>query len=312
MKKRLKINLIILVGFIFSFTLISANFGYNSDYNPIITDTDLFLKNDGDSGIGTYNFNGNWIDGGVSIIDGNIYAQTGYFYNITSLNITQANLTINDNMFIQGKLGIGTTSPTYNVDINSSNEIILNVESIDNRAGIRIADDDTTSYLLSEASRTSIGQTNSVNAANLNIDSSGHLGVGSTIISGDIHIMETDIDADIDNVYPTMIFGQQSGTYTAGTYYGNLRWARPNSNGGTAVAGIAARTLSVTTADLIFYTQQGADNVHLERMTIAGTGNVGIGNTAPNSRLEVNGTFNASTEGGSLRVDSNGNVKIGI
>jgi len=42
------------------------------------------------------------------------------------------------------------------------------------------------------------------------------------------------------------------------------------------------------------------------------TGNVGMGNIAPNSKLEVTGTFNASTQGGSMRVDSNGNVKIGI
>ena len=34
-------------------------------------------------------FNGGWMDGGVSIIDGDIYAQTGYFYNISALDVTE-------------------------------------------------------------------------------------------------------------------------------------------------------------------------------------------------------------------------------
>jgi len=42
------------------------------------------------------------------------------------------------------------------------------------------------------------------------------------------------------------------------------------------------------------------------------SGYVGIGTTSPSSKLEVNGTFNATSNGGSLRVDSNGNIMIGI
>ena len=41
-------------------------------------------------------------------------------------------------------------------------------------------------------------------------------------------------------------------------------------------------------------------------------GNVGIGTMSPNAKLDVNGTFNATSNSGSLRVDSNGNVRIGI
>ena len=40
--------------------------------------------------------------------------------------------------------------------------------------------------------------------------------------------------------------------------------------------------------------------------------NVGIGTSNPSSTLEVDGTFNASSSGSSLRVDSNGDIKIGI
>jgi hypothetical protein len=62
-------------------------------------------------------FNGGWTVGGVSILNGDIYAQTGYFYNITSLNVTKYNLTINENIYVQGKIGIGTSSPSQALEI---------------------------------------------------------------------------------------------------------------------------------------------------------------------------------------------------
>ena len=83
---------------------------------------------------GNFTFNGGWQNNGISIIDGNIYAQTGYFYNVTSLNVTQQNLSVVDDLRVFGNtylnknlsvdtntlfvdsstnmVGIGTTSPS--------------------------------------------------------------------------------------------------------------------------------------------------------------------------------------------------------
>ncbi len=51
---------------------------------------------------GRFDFNGGWESNGLSIIDGDIYAQTGFFFNITSLNVTKQNLTILDDLVLDG------------------------------------------------------------------------------------------------------------------------------------------------------------------------------------------------------------------
>ncbi len=65
---------------------------------------------------GNFDFNGGWQNGGISINNGDIYAHTGYFYNITSLNVTKQNLTINDNFVTLGNANVGG-----NFSVNANN-----------------------------------------------------------------------------------------------------------------------------------------------------------------------------------------------
>jgi len=64
-------------------------------------DTNINLTNLNISGtlnvLGTGVFNGGWQAGGVTISSGNLFAQTGYFYNITSLSVN--NLDINGSLY---------------------------------------------------------------------------------------------------------------------------------------------------------------------------------------------------------------------
>ena len=62
---------------------------------------------------------------------------------------------------------------------------------------------------------------------------------------------------------------------------------------------------------LQFRTGNGGTNPSV-RMTILDDGNVGISTMTPNSKLEVAGTFNASAAGGSIKLESDGDVRIGI
>ncbi|MEX0932973.1 MAG: hypothetical protein WDZ77_02650 [Candidatus Pacearchaeota archaeon] len=50
------------------------------------------------------------------------------------------------------------------------------------------------------------------------------------------------------------------------------------------------------------------DDLHINTTS----GNVGVNTNNPGSKLEVDGTFEAKNNGGSMRVDSNGDIKVGI
>ena len=54
-------------------------------------DSDFFMPLN-QSVYGNFDFNDGWLNGGLSIIDGNIYAQSGYFYNISSLSVSNLNI----------------------------------------------------------------------------------------------------------------------------------------------------------------------------------------------------------------------------
>ncbi len=103
-KKKTKILVLILGIFLFC-NFVSA-IGFDNPNLPGIKKIIDYIKNGGDDINGTYNFNGGWTSGGLSIIGGSIYAQVGHFLNITYLNITRQNLTITDNLVVGGNVTV--------------------------------------------------------------------------------------------------------------------------------------------------------------------------------------------------------------
>lgn len=62
---------------------------------------------------GTQNFNSGWANGGLSIIGGDIYAQTGFFYTIAGLNISTLNANGSIIPSINNSFDIGNTTKSW-------------------------------------------------------------------------------------------------------------------------------------------------------------------------------------------------------
>jgi hypothetical protein len=109
-------EIVLLIFSIFFISFVSAGIEFNNPSLPQLTQdlfddkpSSFYMPNN-KSVFGNFSFNGGFLNGGASIIDGDGYFQTGFFLNLTSLNVTKQNLTINENLFIANRLGIGTSS----------------------------------------------------------------------------------------------------------------------------------------------------------------------------------------------------------
>ena len=98
--------------------------------------------------------------------------------------------------------------------------------------------------------------------------------------------------------YGWLAFFNDSGAQT-----GAIGWSDAGYYGTTTTNGLAFRSANG-------YSFVNSTNGPIFTMTDAK--NVGIGATAPTSKLEVVGTLNVTSAGGSLQVDSSGNVNIGL
>ncbi|MBI4116892.1 hypothetical protein HY449_04060 [Candidatus Pacearchaeota archaeon] len=75
--------------------IVRTPYSFNSKYLAGYSETYFMPLNT--SVTGTFDFNGNWQVGGLTIQGGSIYAQAGYFYNISSIQVNQ--LEINGSLF---------------------------------------------------------------------------------------------------------------------------------------------------------------------------------------------------------------------
>ena len=81
-----------------------------------------------------------------------------------------------------GYVGIGTTNPSYKLEVNSgTSDWPARFISSDDKAGIIIADNDTVNYLVSRNSYLSMGGSSDLSATNLNVNkTTGFVGIGTT------------------------------------------------------------------------------------------------------------------------------------
>ncbi|MFW9874197.1 MAG: hypothetical protein ACFFG0_13910, partial [Candidatus Thorarchaeota archaeon] len=213
------------------------------------------VKVDSDFDLGNYNFTtkGGWTSGGVSILGGNLYAQKGYFYNITSLNVSKQNLTIVNDFIVYGdtelkkdltvntntlfvdsnlgRVGIGTLTPSQAFEVNgyilSDN---FNTTGNNVYAGINAGGSNTVDYV------TVVGRNAGQSNAGRGLSAIGYqAGYGNT----GIYSSAVGYQAGLNNKGDYVIsFGNYVGVNNIGDYVVAFGSNAANNNHGDYVTGI--------------------------------------------------------------------------
>ena len=183
--------------------------------------------------------------------------------------------------YASGNVGIGTTAPSVKLHVDSASiETIAYFKSTDNRGRISIADNDTTNYVISEDSKMSLGSNASLDAGNLTIDSDGNVGIGTTSPTEVLHL---------ENTANSFIQITSGNANYAGIKFGD--------------------NVSDTAGRIQYYHGDGSFQFDAESKFTFEGGNVGIGTTDPQAKLDVDGGIRMGDDTTTASADNEGTMR---
>jgi hypothetical protein len=202
-----------------------------------------------------------------------------------------------------GAVGIGTSSPSYNLDIESStaqlrihsttNNAVLRIESPNTKESkIYFGNDSQVDSGTIEYNHTSKYMSfDTDNSERMRITSTGAVGIGTSTPSANL---------EVSSVSNTLIRLTSTGDgLGANTNIGSIEYYGNDISapGAGVKASIRAQTKSTLgdDAELIFSNSDGVVN-DIERMRITSNGAVGIGTSNPSEKLEVNGRIKLGSQ----------------
>lgn len=210
---------------------------------------------------GDFDFNGGWMGGGVSIVDGNIYAQSGYFYDINSLSVTH--LEVNGSLIpdLDNLFDLGNSSRRWR-NANFGGAVT---------AGSFVGDGSGLTNLNVNASAVNYWSKSGSNV----YYNDGNVGIGTTTPGVKL-----------------VVAGGTDTPYNDGTLkvVGDIALNSPNNlNPGLNRWVLRVRPNNTEGAFDIYDARYS-----LSRLTILDGGNVGIGTTTPGAKLDVVGKIRSS------------------
>ena len=190
------------------------------------------------------------------------------------------------NSYFTGNLGIGTTSPSQKLTVNSGTiNSVARFESTNDTAQIIIKDDDTTMYFGAKNSVGYISPTGSTPANGICVNTSGNVGIGTATpaqkltVGGGGAILQEGPTGGGNNTFQTWQYGTDT----------NYKLLLKQNVGGGIVKHIFDLTNNGTAYNNILVLDRGQ---------------VGIGTTSPSEALHVNGTI----KGTKLDMDQSGST----
>ena len=236
---------------------------------PVTIDNGVITKGESGGWAMVYGFRGgsNTYRGGFGVLGGNdaiTYYWIGGAYDDAAMYITSGS---------GGNVGMGTTSPSYKLDVAGTSRSDLHIFRSNQSAPTADA------FIFRPADNTvALG---TANTERLRINASGNVGIGTTTPGYKLDVQGGDI-----NFSGALRFGGVLVLYNSSTdVYANIRVLRSESTYNDGMY-IGYDGTGGTSAHLRFYA-----NGTNERMRIdASSGNVGIGSTSPAYKLDVNGT----------------------
>ena len=175
-----------------------------------------------------------------------------------------------------GNVGIGTTSPTYKLQVAGKSYL---------SGGVQLNSGDRIDFGNSQQYITGVNSTSLTlvtgNSATLTALDNGNVGIGTTSPGEKLDLAGTNVGVKINGTQSSRVYYNRSGTYT---------WSTGLRSGDTKFH--------------IFDERSG------DRVVIDDTGNVGIGTTSPGSKLTVNGSFSADTGSFSNELTLSSNLRL--